>query len=157
MLLNLLLRPFSSFGALRLWVGKCLSLFPLLEWELSSILLVLSSRHIHLHLLWMVNHLSPHHLRLRQWLPCFTSMSSSIRWDGVGTPLFFIRANVKLLLPGPLPWVYVADIFPTRTRHYGLAVASASQWLWSELKNKSQMFFPDDVFQILSFQRLPCR
>lgn len=33
---------------------------------------------------------------------------------------------------GPLPWVYVSDIFPTRTRHYGLAVASASQWLWSE-------------------------
>ncbi|GAW04582.1 general substrate transporter [Lentinula edodes] len=31
---------------------------------------------------------------------------------------------------GPLPWVYVSDIFPTRTRHYGLAVASASQWLW---------------------------
>lgn len=32
---------------------------------------------------------------------------------------------------GPLPWVYCADIFPTRTRHYGLAVASGSQWLWS--------------------------
>lgn len=28
-------------------------------------------------------------------------------------------------------WVYVSDIFPTRTRHYGLAVASASQWLFS--------------------------
>jgi len=32
---------------------------------------------------------------------------------------------------GPLPWVYVSDIFPTRTRHYGLAMGSASQWLWS--------------------------
>ncbi|KAJ7717295.1 general substrate transporter [Mycena metata] len=32
---------------------------------------------------------------------------------------------------GPLPWVYAADIFPTRTRHYGLAVASGSQWLWN--------------------------
>ncbi|KAF8624006.1 hypothetical protein AX15_006088 [Amanita polypyramis BW_CC] len=32
---------------------------------------------------------------------------------------------------GPLPWVYVADIFPTRTRHHGLALASASQWFWS--------------------------
>ena len=32
---------------------------------------------------------------------------------------------------GPLPGVYVADIFPTRTRHYGLAVGSSSQWLWS--------------------------
>ena len=32
---------------------------------------------------------------------------------------------------GPLPWVYVSDIFPTRTRHYGLAIAASSQWLWS--------------------------
>lgn len=33
---------------------------------------------------------------------------------------------------GPLPWVYTSDIFPTRTRHYGMAVASSSQWLWSK-------------------------
>ncbi|KAG6884738.1 hypothetical protein C0993_008649 [Termitomyces sp. T159_Od127] len=37
---------------------------------------------------------------------------------------------------GPLPWVYVSDIFPTRTRHYGLAVASASQWLWNFVVSK---------------------
>lgn len=34
---------------------------------------------------------------------------------------------------GPVPWIYCADIFPNRTRHYGLAFASATQWLWSEL------------------------
>lgn len=32
---------------------------------------------------------------------------------------------------GPLPWVYSSDIFPTRTRHFGMSTASASQWLWS--------------------------
>ena len=32
---------------------------------------------------------------------------------------------------GPLPWVYCSDIFPTRTRHYGLSLASSSQWLWN--------------------------
>ncbi|KZT29991.1 general substrate transporter [Neolentinus lepideus HHB14362 ss-1] len=37
---------------------------------------------------------------------------------------------------GPLPWVYVSDIFPTRTRHYGLACASASQWLWNFVVSK---------------------
>ncbi|KAF7327108.1 Sugar transporter [Mycena kentingensis (nom. inval.)] len=37
---------------------------------------------------------------------------------------------------GPLPWVYCADIFPTRTRHYGLAVASASQWLFNFMLTK---------------------
>ncbi|KAJ7304531.1 general substrate transporter [Mycena albidolilacea] len=38
---------------------------------------------------------------------------------------------------GPLPWVYCADIFPTRTRHYGMAVASASQWLWNFTLSKT--------------------
>jgi len=33
---------------------------------------------------------------------------------------------------GPLSWVYSSDIFATR-RRCGLAVASASQWLWSTL------------------------
>ncbi|PFH45615.1 hypothetical protein AMATHDRAFT_71376 [Amanita thiersii Skay4041] len=37
---------------------------------------------------------------------------------------------------GPLPWVYVSDIFPTRTRHYGLSLASASQWLWNFVVTK---------------------
>ena len=36
---------------------------------------------------------------------------------------------------GPLPWIYVSDIFPTQTRHYGLSVASASQWLWSTYRH----------------------
>lgn len=37
---------------------------------------------------------------------------------------------------GPIPWIYVSDIFPTRTRHYGLALASASQWLWNFVVSK---------------------
>lgn len=37
---------------------------------------------------------------------------------------------------GPLPWVYVSDIFPTRTRHFGLATASASQWLFNFVVSK---------------------
>ncbi|KAJ3515477.1 hypothetical protein NLJ89_g1732 [Agrocybe chaxingu] len=46
---------------------------------------------------------------------------------GMGTFFFII---------GPLPWVYVSDIFPTRTRHYGLALASSSQWLWNFVISK---------------------
>ncbi|KAG8901791.1 hypothetical protein FRC01_009744 [Tulasnella sp. 417] len=37
---------------------------------------------------------------------------------------------------GPLPWVYVSDIFPNRTRHYGLAFASATQWLFNFVISK---------------------
>ena len=33
-------------------------------------------------------------------------------------------------------WVYVSDIFPTRTRHFGLATASASQWLFNFVLSK---------------------
>ncbi|KAF9506548.1 hypothetical protein BS47DRAFT_396141 [Hydnum rufescens UP504] len=37
---------------------------------------------------------------------------------------------------GPIPWIYVSDIFPNRTRHYGLALASATQWLFSFVVSK---------------------
>ena len=33
-------------------------------------------------------------------------------------------------------WVYVSDIFPTRTRHFGLATASASQWFFNFIVSK---------------------
>ncbi|EJD35354.1 sugar transporter [Auricularia subglabra TFB-10046 SS5] len=32
---------------------------------------------------------------------------------------------------GPVPWVYVSDIFSTRTRAYGMGWASATQWLFN--------------------------
>jgi len=37
---------------------------------------------------------------------------------------------------GPIPWVYCADIFPNRTRHYGLALASCTQWLFNFVVSK---------------------
>lgn len=32
---------------------------------------------------------------------------------------------------GPVPWVYVSEIFPTRLRSYGVGMAAATQWLFS--------------------------
>lgn len=32
---------------------------------------------------------------------------------------------------GPVPWVYVSEIFPTRLRAYGVGTASATQWLFN--------------------------
>ncbi|KAL7416371.1 sugar transporter [Mrakia frigida] len=32
---------------------------------------------------------------------------------------------------GPVPWVYCSEIFPMRLRHYGMAVAAASQWAFN--------------------------
>ncbi|KAH0583349.1 hypothetical protein H2248_008979 [Termitomyces sp. 'cryptogamus'] len=55
------------------------------------------------------------HPRQGQWQGYSISMCAFIQWAGVG----------------PLPWVYVSDIFPTPTKHYGLAVANGSQWLWN--------------------------
>ncbi|KDQ10747.1 hypothetical protein BOTBODRAFT_163453 [Botryobasidium botryosum FD-172 SS1] len=37
---------------------------------------------------------------------------------------------------GPVPWIYVSDIFPTRTRHYGLSLASGTQWLFNFVISK---------------------
>jgi MFS family permease len=32
---------------------------------------------------------------------------------------------------GPIPWVYVSEIFPTRLRSYGVGFAAATQWLFN--------------------------
>ncbi|KFY49317.1 hypothetical protein V496_10101 [Pseudogymnoascus sp. VKM F-4515 (FW-2607)] len=32
---------------------------------------------------------------------------------------------------GPIPWVYLSEIFPTRLRAYGVGMGSASQWLFN--------------------------
>jgi len=32
---------------------------------------------------------------------------------------------------GPIPWVYVSEIFPTRLRSYGVGLAASTQWLFS--------------------------
>ncbi|KAG9517896.1 general substrate transporter, partial [Aureobasidium melanogenum] len=37
---------------------------------------------------------------------------------------------------GPVPWVYVAEIFPTRLRAYGVGMASATQWLFNFVVTK---------------------
>ncbi|WPH00806.1 Hypothetical protein R9X50_00363600 [Acrodontium crateriforme] len=42
--------------------------------------------------------------------------------------LFVIAYNFSW---GPLPWPYVAEIFPTRTREPGIAIGVASQWLFN--------------------------
>ena len=32
---------------------------------------------------------------------------------------------------GPVPWVYVSEIFPNRLRAYGVGLAAATQWLFN--------------------------
>ncbi|KAF4969975.1 hypothetical protein FSARC_2877 [Fusarium sarcochroum] len=32
---------------------------------------------------------------------------------------------------GPVPWLYMSEIFPTRIREGGIAVGTATQWLWN--------------------------
>lgn len=32
---------------------------------------------------------------------------------------------------GPVPWVYLSEIFPTRLRAYGVGMGAATQWLFN--------------------------
>src|ERR1700761_328910 len=32
---------------------------------------------------------------------------------------------------GPIPWVYLSEIFPTRLRSYGVGMGAATQWLFN--------------------------
>ncbi|KAI6104576.1 general substrate transporter [Pisolithus croceorrhizus] len=52
------------------------------------------------------------------------------------TAMLYIYVCFYSMGRGPLPWVYVSDIFPTRTRHYGLAVAAGTQWLFNFVVSK---------------------
>lgn len=37
---------------------------------------------------------------------------------------------------GPLMWVYIGEIFPTRIRDYGMAISTANIWLWNLVVSK---------------------
>lgn len=37
---------------------------------------------------------------------------------------------------GPIPWVYISEIFPTRLRSYGVGMGSATQWLFNFVVTK---------------------
>jgi MFS family permease len=63
--------------------------------------------------------------------PASTSQPNPLASGRAMAAMIYIYVCFYSMGWGPLPWVYVSDIFPTRTRHYGLAVASSSQWLWS--------------------------
>jgi hypothetical protein len=89
---------------------------------------------------------------------------TSIPWAGVSDLTYLLRMFDFLLgclrlWVGPIPWVYVADIFPTRTRHYGLSLASSSQWLWSAYSFPSALCYLTYVPKISSFRGslLTCR
>ncbi|EMC97188.1 hypothetical protein BAUCODRAFT_147340 [Baudoinia panamericana UAMH 10762] len=58
--------------------------------------------------------------------------NSEVTQSGIATIaliyMFVIAYNFSW---GPLPWPYVSEIFPTRTREAGIAVGVASQWLFN--------------------------
>ncbi|KAL3471758.1 general substrate transporter [Aspergillus californicus] len=46
---------------------------------------------------------------------------------------------------GPIPWVYISEIFPTRLRAYGVGMGSATQWLFNFVVTK---FTPSAISNI---------
>lgn len=42
--------------------------------------------------------------------------------------LFVVAYSVSW---GPLQWIYIGEIFPTRIRDYGMAIGAANIWLWN--------------------------
>ncbi|KAK5989858.1 Quinate permease [Cladobotryum mycophilum] len=45
--------------------------------------------------------------------------------------LIFLEAMTFNISWGPIPWLYMSEIFPTRIREGGVAVGAATQWLFS--------------------------
>lgn len=63
--------------------------------------------------------------------------------NGAGSPsargmmafiyLFVVAYSVSW---GPLQWVYIGEIFPTRIRDYGMGIGAANIWLWNFVVSK---------------------
>lgn len=57
--------------------------------------------------------------------------------DSVSSPSIAMVAMIYLYVIGysaswgPVPWVYLSEIFPTRLRSYGVGMGSATQWLFN--------------------------
>jgi len=130
--LRLLLQLSSFLDSLNCLVVNCRFSSQQWGWARYSSSLGLFWRRILLIKLSLVNHF-PIRLPLqRRWPACCISLCAFTRWV-VASLAFLLIEHLFEHPSGPIPWIYVSDIFPTRTRHYGLALASASQWLWSKL------------------------
>lgn len=69
--------------------------------------------------------------------------------------LFVIAYNFSW---GPLPWPYVSEIFPTRTREPGIAVGVASQWLWNFVFSLTTPYMIEDLqCEYPTIRRYRCR
>ncbi|RSL73429.1 hypothetical protein CEP53_000786 [Fusarium sp. AF-6] len=45
--------------------------------------------------------------------------------------MIYLEAMTYNISWGPVPWLYMSEIFPTRIREGGIAVGTATQWLWN--------------------------
>lgn len=57
--------------------------------------------------------------------------------------LVYLIALVYSLGVGPLCWVYASEIHSNATRHYGLALASATQWLFNFAQAQASPYMID--------------
>lgn len=58
--------------------------------------------------------------------------------NGAGSPsaqgmmaLIYLFVVAYSLTWGPVPWIYMGEIFPTRIRDHGMALATANIWIWN--------------------------
>ncbi|KAH8733913.1 general substrate transporter [Ilyonectria robusta] len=60
--------------------------------------------------------------------PTSTTISSA---SVASLTMIYLEAMTYNISWGPVPWLYMSEIFPTRIREGGIAVGTATQWLWN--------------------------
>lgn len=82
----------------------------------------------------------------------YTSSSSSSQGMMAFIYLFVVAYSVSW---GPLQWVYIGEIFPTRIRDYGMAIGAGNIWLWNceyiHVKRLGQF----TRYRLIPFSQLP--
>ncbi|KAL9112095.1 MAG: hypothetical protein Q9227_003472 [Pyrenula ochraceoflavens] len=60
------------------------------------------------------------------------SNGSNIASSGIASIIMvYLEAFSYNMSWGPLPWLYISEIFPSRIREIGIATGASSQWLWN--------------------------
>lgn len=72
--------------------------------------------------------------------------SAHVTPSGIATiVLIYLFVTAYNFSWGPLPWPYVSEIFPTRTREFGIAVGVASQWLFNFVFSLTTPYMIDNM------------
>ena len=77
--------------------------------------------------------------------PSSTTQNGITASGGAGIAMVYLEAFAYNMSWGPLPWLYIGEIFPNRIREIGIATGAASQWLFNFMMSQITPYAIDNI------------